>query len=237
MSFKFGDFFCSVLSSRIQKQLREIPTVFDTRSCMLSGPPRSGKTSLLFQLAYNIAVEGKRVLFICQRAKIELNPPLLPEGVSPSSDACERIDMRYLRNDEELRLFMASFHLLPELPQAVIVDDFSEFFTRYGGERRTLEKAMVKTLAFLYDATEHASERLVGEKCKLVIAEQTSGASPRSMYLYQRWLPLVLLLSAVPEGGFRCAVFETNLICDKHKSAVQVNFVGNRLLVERVEWE
>mmetsp|Transcript_5942 Transcript_5942/g.10291 ORF Transcript_5942/g.10291 Transcript_5942/m.10291 type:complete len:243 (+) Transcript_5942:189-917(+) len=241
MCFKFGDFFCSVLNARLQQQIHEIPSVFDARCCLLSGPSRSGKTSLLFQVAYNIAAEGKRVLFICQRAKVELNPPILPEGVIATSDACERIDMRYLRDDEELRLYIASFHMLPELPHAIIVDDFAEFFpeSRYRGDRRALEIAMVRTLAFLYDATDHASKRMEGtEECKLVISDQTSGGVPRSIYLYQRWLPLVLLLSVVPDGeGFCCAVYDTTALQDMHKSRVQYNLVGNRFMVEHVEWQ
>jgi Mrp family chromosome partitioning ATPase len=35
--------------------------------CLLSGPPRCGKTSLLFQLAYSLAARGASVLIIAKR--------------------------------------------------------------------------------------------------------------------------------------------------------------------------
>ena len=54
----------------------------------------SGKTSLLFSYAYSVAVAGGRVLFLCQRAKFEQAPPLLPLGVSRGDAAFERVDIK-----------------------------------------------------------------------------------------------------------------------------------------------
>lgn len=56
---------------------------------------RSGKTSILLHYAYKLALKGKRVLFICQKAKIEQVPPLLPPGVDGNDGALSKVHMRY----------------------------------------------------------------------------------------------------------------------------------------------
>ncbi|KAH0917802.1 hypothetical protein HID58_025462 [Brassica napus] len=64
---------------------------------LLSGPISSGKTSLLFQFALNIASASQtnHVVFICHRKRIESNPPFLSQGIDPSSsDAFNRIQMK-----------------------------------------------------------------------------------------------------------------------------------------------
>ena len=56
--------------------------------------PNSGKTSLLFSYAHSVAAAGGRVVFLCQRAKLEQAPPLLPAGVSRGDAAFERVDIK-----------------------------------------------------------------------------------------------------------------------------------------------
>ena len=54
----------------------------------------SGKTSLLLHYAHSLAVEGRSVLFICHKAKVEQVPPLLPQGVDSHDPALNNIHMR-----------------------------------------------------------------------------------------------------------------------------------------------
>lgn len=55
----------------------------------------SGKTSLLFQFAFNCALSGNvRVVFICKRSRLESKPPYLSQGVDPCSDVFKRIEMK-----------------------------------------------------------------------------------------------------------------------------------------------
>ncbi|XP_059447904.1 uncharacterized protein LOC132179244 isoform X5 [Corylus avellana] len=62
---------------------------------LLSGPPSCGKTSLLFQFAFNSASQCNRhVVFICNRRKLESKPPYLSQGIDPSSDTFQRIQMK-----------------------------------------------------------------------------------------------------------------------------------------------
>ncbi|XP_072963313.1 uncharacterized protein [Typha angustifolia] len=63
---------------------------------LLSGPPCCGKTSLLFQFAINCASESNRdVVFICNKRKLENKPPFLSQGLDPSSDVLQRIQIKY----------------------------------------------------------------------------------------------------------------------------------------------
>eukprot|EP00249_Psilotum_nudum_P015957 c25594_g1_i8 orf=51-506(+) len=99
---------------------------------LLSGPPNSGKTSLLLQFAYNCALdESSTVVFICKRHSLERKPPLLPQEVDASSEVFERIHMKYVDDDEGIRKFFAAFHMHPKFPRAVIIDDLCEFFNEW----------------------------------------------------------------------------------------------------------
>ncbi|XP_049399172.1 uncharacterized protein LOC125863066 isoform X2 [Solanum stenotomum] len=62
---------------------------------LLSGPPSSGKTSLVFQFAINSATAtAGNVVFICNRRKLESKPPYLAQGIDASSDVINRIQMK-----------------------------------------------------------------------------------------------------------------------------------------------
>ena len=58
-------------------------------------PLYSGKSSTLLHIAYSLAASGKSALIICQKAKLEQQPPLLPEGVSSKDIAFSRVYIRY----------------------------------------------------------------------------------------------------------------------------------------------
>ncbi|XP_020261183.1 uncharacterized protein LOC109837371 isoform X1 [Asparagus officinalis] len=133
---------------------------------LLSGPPSCGKTSLLFQYALNCATASNgKVVFICNRRRLENNPPFLSQGTEPSLDALQRIQMKYLEDDDGLKKYFASFHLHDNFPSAVIIDDFGDFFPdrncqdKYGNARGR-DLAMVRSLALCRDAITHANEKL-----------------------------------------------------------------------------
>lgn len=100
---------------------------------LLSGPPSCGKTSLLFQFAFNSAMEEAHnsngtVIFICSRRRLEAKPPYLSQGVDSSSETFHRIQMKYLDDDEGIKKFFAAFHLYDKFPVSVVIDDFGDFF-------------------------------------------------------------------------------------------------------------
>ncbi|CAM8905282.1 unnamed protein product [Rhodiola kirilowii] len=100
---------------------------------LLSGPLTSGKTSLLFQFAYNAALPADRddafVVFICNQARLRNKPPHLSQTVDPTSDVFKRIQMKYVEDDQGVKNYFAAFHLLDKFPVAVIVDDFGDLFS------------------------------------------------------------------------------------------------------------
>jgi hypothetical protein len=63
-------------------------------STIYAATPRSGKTSLLFNYAYQAAAKGAAVLFVSVKHKLALSPPMLPPGVERSDPAFTRIHMK-----------------------------------------------------------------------------------------------------------------------------------------------
>lgn len=66
-----GDFLGYAAAHRaLSDQLRALPPfpdAPDARCLLLSGPERSGKTSLLFHAALSLARQGASVLLLCRR--------------------------------------------------------------------------------------------------------------------------------------------------------------------------
>ncbi|XP_020570622.1 uncharacterized protein LOC110017837 isoform X6 [Phalaenopsis equestris] len=110
---------------------------------LLCGPPACGKTSLLFQFAFNCAAEsGGKVVFICSKKRLEHKPPFLPQDIDPASDILGRIQMKYVEDDVEIKKYFAAFHLHERFPVAVIIDDFGDFFIKGINMAQEIEKLL-----------------------------------------------------------------------------------------------
>ncbi|KAG7025230.1 hypothetical protein SDJN02_11725 [Cucurbita argyrosperma subsp. argyrosperma] len=212
--------------------VRQIQTQCDSsHSIMLvSGPPSCGKTSLLFQFAFNLGLEGN-VAFICNRRKLENKPPYLSQaslslflsGVDPASETFQRIQMKYLEDDEGINKYFSAFHLHRTLPVAVVIDDFGDFFEERSSYfpmflfpfsfhllfvRRCQEKyanprgrdlAMVRTLALCHNAMSLANQC---RPCQLVLSDTHHGESPRLIFIYKRWVPTIFTIRGDGSGWF-----------------------------------
>ncbi|XP_022762542.1 uncharacterized protein LOC111308479 isoform X3 [Durio zibethinus] len=175
---------------------------------LLSGPPTCGKTSLLFQFAINSALEcsssNRKVVFICNRRRLETKPPYLSQGIDPSSDIFQGIKMKYVDDEDGIKKYFAAFHLNDTFPAAVIVDDFGDFFDerscqeRYGNTRGR-DLAMVRTLALCHNATIHANKK---GSCKLLLSDTHHGDSPRLLFIYKRWIPTIFTVKGDGSGSF-----------------------------------
>ncbi|KAK3018262.1 hypothetical protein RJ639_004497 [Escallonia herrerae] len=137
---------------------------------LLSGPPSSGKTSLLFQFAFNAAFgSSDEVVFICNRRRLETKPPYLSQGIDPTSDVFQRIQVKYVDDDEGISKYFAAFHLHGKFPVTVIVDDFGDLFDerscqeRYSNPRGR-DLAIVRTLALCQNAIMHAKKFYIAVK-------------------------------------------------------------------------
>ncbi|KAG2706441.1 hypothetical protein I3760_05G104000 [Carya illinoinensis] len=150
---------------------------------LLSGPPSCGKTSLLFQFAFNSAAgSNHEVVFICNRRKLESKPPYFSPGIDPSSDTFQRIQMKYVDEDEGIKNYFAAFHLHDTFPAAVVIDDFGDFFEERSCQEkynnpRGRDLAMVRTLALCHNAIAHAKRVLASFSCPTHTMETLQGCS------------------------------------------------------------
>ncbi|XP_059447899.1 uncharacterized protein LOC132179244 isoform X1 [Corylus avellana] len=186
---------------------------------LLSGPPSCGKTSLLFQFAFNSASQCNRhVVFICNRRKLESKPPYLSQvllssvfshtitnkGIDPSSDTFQRIQMKYVDDEEGIKNYFAAFHLHDTFPAAVVVDDFGDLFVERSCQEkynnpRGRDLAMVRTLALCHNAVNHANKT---GPCKLLLSDTHHGDSPRLLFIYKRWVPAIFTIRGDGSGSF-----------------------------------
>ncbi|KAF7113917.1 hypothetical protein RHSIM_RhsimUnG0101400 [Rhododendron simsii] len=168
----------------------------------------SGKTSLLFQCAFNSALESDsikgKVVFICNRRRLESKPPFLPQDIDPSNDIFERVQMKYVDNDEGIKKYFAAFHLHDNFPRTVVIDDFGDLFDerncqeRYNNARGR-DLAMVRTLALCHSAITHANEK---GPCNLLLSDTHHGDSPRLLFIYKRWISSVYTIKGDGSGSF-----------------------------------
>ena len=109
-------------------------------------------------------------------------------------------------------------------PAALVIDDFGDYFTNSKGSSlmnsRARDMAMVRTLALCHNAIAHAKwESLTlffqwkgffsfflqallmcyicfskKAACELVLSETSSGDSPRSLFIYKRWIPSIFTI-------------------------------------------
>ncbi|XP_004251948.1 uncharacterized protein [Solanum lycopersicum] len=172
---------------------------------LLSGPPSSGKTSLVFQFAINSATASAgNVVFICNRRKLESKPPYLAQGIDPSSDVINRIQMKYVDDEEGIKKYFAAFHMHDPAPVSVIIDDFADFFDqgncqeRYNNTRGR-DLAMVRVLALCRNAILCANEK---GPCQLLLSDTHNGDSPRLLYLYKRWVSSIYVIKGDGFGSY-----------------------------------
>lgn len=168
--------------------LVESLTYTKVHSCLLAGPSRCGKTSLLFHYAYNYAAaHGEAVYFVAQRHKLQNQLPLPPLNMTQDAEVLKRIKMKYVEDDEKLCKFLASLQLLPRLPRLLVIDDVSSFV----GDKDP--KRIARVMAFIKEAATYAATK--SRHFVLVTSDTVDvEASSRNLQLYQRWFDLILLI-------------------------------------------
>ncbi|GKU96262.1 hypothetical protein SLEP1_g9513 [Rubroshorea leprosula] len=175
---------------------------------LLSGPPSCGKTSMLFQFAFNSASEScsgnRNVVFICNRRRLETKPPFLSQGIDPSSDVFQHIKMKYIEDDEGIKKYFAAFHMHDTFPAAIVIDNFGDFFNEWNCQERHRnprgrDLAMVHTLALCHNAITHANQK---GPCQLLLSDTHQGDAPRLLYIYKRWIQTIFVVKGDGFGSF-----------------------------------
>ena len=122
---------------------------------LLIGNYQSGKSSIAFNLAYNIALNGGKPLYICNQIKLESKLPMTIYNSDQHLDSSlmhttntittnsyekkrnynnnnsmlpevlQRINMKYITTIQDLKALIAGLHLFEPRPSVVIIDDLS----------------------------------------------------------------------------------------------------------------
>lgn len=214
MPFHFSQFVSTHLDSKLQCELQQLPALpAGLRHCLLTGPPHSGRTTLLFHYAYSHAAAQEHVLFVTRREEVEFDAPLLPAGVPKDDPALQRIQMRYLDTLADVKKLAASIHLLEQPPAAIIVDNLSGFEHAGGNDRQHHEHELMAALSYLHDAVQWAGS--ASRQCTLLVSEVAAADGPRMLFLYQRWLPLVMQITELPAGGSSRLMLAAS-VADRH---------------------
>ncbi|KAM0857379.1 hypothetical protein ACQ4PT_048510 [Festuca glaucescens] len=222
-----------------------VPPFDDAGIILLSGPACCGKTSLLFQFAKNRAAEsGRHVVFICSKGRLENSPPFLSQGVDPSLNVLKRVQIKYIEDDEGIRKYFAAFHLLDDFPAAVIVDDFTGFFSescnrscqqRYGNTRAR-DLAMVRILALCQNAITHANVKLgtLGS-CNLLLSDVHQGDNPRSLFIYKRWISSIYTIQGDGLGSYLLKNISTSQSGTKEARTAKYSIALQYLVLEEIK--
>jgi hypothetical protein len=91
--------------------------------CALLGPAGSGRSSMLFQYALQVAMGGGRVLYISGK---EQSRPLLPARLDEDEEVEEafgRIGLKYITAAQDLQMYFASMAAPPDL---LVVDSWTD---------------------------------------------------------------------------------------------------------------
>ncbi|CAK9171908.1 unnamed protein product [Ilex paraguariensis] len=203
---------------------------------LLSGPPSSGKSSLLFQFAFNSSLSGA-VVFLCNRRRLETKPPYLSQGIDPSSDIFQRIQMKYLDDHEDIKKYFAAFHIHDAFPLSIIIDDFGDFFDdrncqeRYNNPRGK-DLAMIRTLALCHNAIAHARET---GPCKLLLSDTHHSDSPRLLYIYKRWVSSIYTIKGDGTGLFLLKNdFNSGTVGKRRMRAAKYSIALQNLILEGI---
>eukprot|EP00756_Hemistasia_phaeocysticola_P055098 Hpha_TRINITY_DN3100_c0_g1::TRINITY_DN3100_c0_g1_i1::g.96718::m.96718 len=94
----------------------------------ISGPERSGKTTLLFQLGLNTAAAGRRAVMWIDNLKLQRQNPIPERDMAENDDEIlSRLQMKYYSSNgvDGLLQWLAQLHMRSpdELPTAILVDD------------------------------------------------------------------------------------------------------------------
>ena len=153
------------------------------RTGFLSGPPKSGVTSIAFATALNCARAGENAWFLCSRSKIENALPvqvLLGEAEGPSDGSgtaedggeggirwdcpsMDRISMKYVSSLSDVKWWCLRVHELESghvLPAFVIVDDTASLLDAEAPATADVaQRTLLHLLALLKHAVAFMSER------------------------------------------------------------------------------
>ncbi|KAG2499916.1 hypothetical protein HYH03_002203 [Edaphochlamys debaryana] len=174
--------------------LERLPDVTSVDT-MLCGATASGRSSLALHFALHHAATANRpVMFLCRQDGLEGSMPLLPRLCASDNPCLHLLQLKYVRSYLDIQRFAACMHLLQTPLAALVVEDLSSLLRI--DDRNTL----VRTLAMLLEGV-RSYRAASGCECPLLVTDSTD-ESRRPRYIFDRWFPLTLAISAAagPSG-------------------------------------
>lgn len=185
------------------------------------GGANSGKTSLAFRTAYDIAVAGGWPLYICNQAKLESKLPLevrCGDGGSAdtsaqkmSADILSRIQMKYVTSMNELKAVISSLHAFTPSPTTVIIDDLSLLIDPLHSVQRNdpkfleicfvLGAYMDDVLKFLHTTRSENTNTRASNALRLQLVITDTCEESSYLQVLQRTAPNVLKLEKLDAAG------------------------------------
>ena len=119
---------------------------------LVCGPKSCGRTSLLFEVAFQYAENEKNVLFISNK-KFDSLPCLFSSRSQPSASILKRIKIFYTPTPVDFLKLLAGIHSEDDLVyDLLLVDNLDEI---YNQNLKEALKAAAKLCAFLFDAVHY----------------------------------------------------------------------------------
>ncbi|KAL6779532.1 hypothetical protein ACKKBG_A12655 [Auxenochlorella protothecoides x Auxenochlorella symbiontica] len=168
-------------------------------SCLIAGPSGSAKTSVLFQYALRAAQNDRNVLLLCNKHALELKPPLLACKSQKADPAWSRISLKYLESGDELVRFLAGLHLLPSLPDVLLVDGLLPTGPA-SVNSGSWERLLCRLSASLVEAAAFLASK-AGPHAVVACTAAVGGPGDRALQILEHAFPLTILLTPDPDAG------------------------------------
>ena len=154
---------------------------------LIQGDSMSGKSSIAFRVAYEVAERGGSPLLICNRMKLESSFPLycsmgedLDASISSQNlwrpEVLSKIDIKYISTTAELKKIMAAIHCFRNLPSLIVIEDLSLLVDPARLVARNdpafIEK-IIQLAAFIDDAIKFIECRFDDAQIRLMVVDES----------------------------------------------------------------
>ncbi|XP_064629684.1 uncharacterized protein LOC135488782 isoform X2 [Lineus longissimus] len=148
--------------------------------------------SLLFQGAVNLASEGHSVTFICSEPFRKL-PQHVHSMTKPEPTVLKLVKFVYIKTCNELIEYLCSFHMMPVVPDALLVEDV----TYYTGQMQDAgrEVSIARILVHLKDVQEFMTKKRLPNDLKFQMLLSTQDKNPSHLAVYHKFFQEIWTIS------------------------------------------
>ena len=122
---------------------------------LLIGPHKSGRTSLLFEFAFQAAEKENHVLFITLKP-LTILPHFHGKRTTPSTEVLNKIHLVYPSDLRKCLALLAELHTRKTFYSLIIMDNLDEYIVL---EKSKMSQCITMLMAQLIDVTAYSSSR------------------------------------------------------------------------------